>query len=372
VKRQSKLEQQAEASAKVAEAASNDLEAAVFEYSEMLKKPQLQMMDKLVLLLTVLKKLPAQAKLTCEHVLKLASMQSNDTDALNIIRHFMTASASVSNVDWMARQYIPSELQFKSIKKQRKELVALPSASFAKLQRVLQNISLNEALQKEALETCERAREWSFYCDLAGRNELPRFRTFVDVKNHFAKAGIIVFPPVGVVPEDKIQFDEALIKRYKLETSLRGSDAVKIERKVKSTSIAADGTSSDSDNSVDFALQMHRFNPLSFEDMTLAPPPSVPLASSFSRPPDVVFSGSDSAASDDDGSGSRHIAAYAAHSRVTSAPASSHHVPMAHRSLSRASQLSLAFSPMKAGSATQLTARSRDKLCRGSGSEESD
>jgi hypothetical protein len=366
VKRQSKLEQQAEASAKVAEAASNDLEAAVFEYSEMLKKPQLQMMDKLVVLLTVLKKLPAQAKLTCEHVFKLASMQSNDTDTLNIIKHFMTASASVSNVDWAGRPYIPSELQFKSIKKQRKELVALPPASFAKLLRILQNISPDEALQKEARETCERAREWSYYCDLAASNELPRFRTFVDVKNHFAKAGIFVFPPVGLITQDKVQFDDALIKRYKLETSLRGGD-VKIERKALQTSAAADGTSSDSDNSVDFELKSRRFNPLSYEDTMLSPRPSVPLAPAISRPQTVVFSDEDSAASDDDAGG-----ASAANFPAKTAAASWHRAPATYRSLSRQPELSLAFSPMKVGSATQMNARSRDKLRGGSGSEESD
>ena len=182
-------ELQAEESAKAAEEASNELENAIFEYEQLLKHEKTQKMDKLVLLLTVLKKVSAKAKLNAEHVFKLSAMQSNEADTLKVIRHFFTASDTANNFDWEKRTYVPSGPRARGVKRESKELVALPLAWFERIKRLINNIIAGDVMKDEASRTLEQIQEWLYYCQLAEANNIARFRLFVNVKNHFAQAG---------------------------------------------------------------------------------------------------------------------------------------------------------------------------------------
>lgn len=189
ITRKSKAELQAEESAKAAEEASNDLENAIFEYEQLLKHEKTQKMDKLVLLLTVLKKVSAKAKLNAEHVFKLSAMQTSEADTLKVIRHFMTASDTANNFDWEKRMYVPSGARSRGVKRESKELVALPLVWFERIRRLINNIIAGDVMKDEASRTLEQIQEWLYYCQLAEANNIARFRMFVNVKNHFARAG---------------------------------------------------------------------------------------------------------------------------------------------------------------------------------------
>jgi hypothetical protein len=358
--RKSKAELQAEASAKAAEVASNGLEVTVYQYGELLKKPQVQGLDKLVLLLTALQQLPPQAKLTAEHVARLSSMQSNEADSLKIIQHFMTASETFNNLDHHGRTYVPSGPRPRGVRRKRKELIALPMVSFEKFRRLLQNIALNEVLKDEALATCERVREWVYYCDLAEKNDLSRFRMYVNVKNHFAKEGKIIFPPVGALPADGIAFNDELARQYTEAMTRRGA------QRSAPVDDASDGSSSD--NSVDFSLQLRRFLPLCAEEERMARAPAAkPRASNTV----AVISDSDSVGSSGDDQNTAAVSAATRGSQASVAAASTMRKSRdAFQDVPRASGQFLAFSPMKAGGVTQRVARARDKLLYSSDSDD--
>ncbi len=362
IARKSKAELQAEETAKAAEVASNDLEDAVYQYGDMLKKPQVQMMDKLVLLLTTLKHVPSQAKLTADHVFRLSAMQSNDADSLKVIRHFMTPSDSANNVDHMGRTFVPSGKRSRGVKRQRKELVALSLIYFEKFRRVLLNIALNDALKEDALNACEQVREWAYYCDLADKNDLSRFRTFVNVKNYFAAVGKVVLAPCGTLPAGSITFDDGLANQYTAAMTRRGSDNAREE--------ADDDRpeSSGSDDSVDFSLQMRRFMPMSIQEMHRPENFVVEARPAPSRNTVATISDSDSSS---DGEG--HPPGYPAAGARAAAPTVSPTTPSArivHREFSRTLSPSLSFSPMKTGSVTQRVARAKDKALYSSGSDD--
>ncbi len=369
IARKSKAELQAEETAKAAEVASNDLEAAIYQYGDMLKKPQAQMLDKLVLLLTTLKHLPSKAKLTDEHVLRLSSMQTNDADCLKVIRHFLTASDAANNVDHMGRTFVPSGKRFRGVKRQRKELVALSLVYFEKFRRALLNIAADDALKEDALNTCEQVREWAYYCDLADKNDLSRFRTFVNVKNYFATVGRVVLAPCGSLPAGSIAFDDELTKQYTAAMTRRGSDnARELEDDDRPES-------SSSDDSVDFSLQLRRFVPLSTQEMHRAEN-FVPAARPAPlRKTAAAISDSDSASdnlSGGEGYPTSTGAAGAAAARAA-APAVSpttRSARIVRREFSRTLSPSLSFSPMKAGSATQRAARAKDKALHSSDSDD--
>jgi hypothetical protein len=377
IQRKTKAELQAEASAKAAEQASNDLENAIHEYSNLLKNEKTQMLDKLVLLLTVLKKVPSQAKLTAEHVFKLCVMQRCEGDLLKVIRHFFTASDDVNNFDWDKRTYVPSGPRLRGVKRQHKELIALPIFWYEKFRHMLQNVSGSDSLKDEASRTAEQIREWAYYCQLAEQNNLSRFRTFVNVKNHFARAGKIVSPPVGAAGPGMVEFDDDLVTRYTAEMTMRSSESA---GKPAASAVSDDSESSGSEGSVDFSLQMRRFQPMSLVDMrapenasTLV---SVPNRVAVSKKSTVAISDS---GSDSDGADGRgyHIQGGAAalrpfpQARVTAASKAESSAP-ARRALAQALAPNLLFSAMRSGSATQIAARRNDLLHYGSGSDESD
>jgi DNA-binding transcriptional regulator/RsmH inhibitor MraZ len=378
VKRKTKAEIQAEETEKAAEAASVGLEAAIFDYSEMLKKPQSQNLDKLVLLLTTLKNLPVQMKLNAEQVLKLSMMQSTAADTVKIIRHFLTASTTATNLDWEGRIFTPSGPQSRLVRKQQKELVALPPSQFQRFERLLQNIHSSDslkddALKEDALKTLEQVREWSFYCHLAASNSLPTFQTYCDVKSYFANFGKIVFPPIGSLAEDKIKFDEALTAEYTADKKKRQSKGNKLVGPRAEHGIRA-SDSDGSDSSVDFSLEWRRFKPLSFAEMrrmthaetnhSAVTPNS---NSNLSKKPAVEAE--NSASSDEDSEELKVKLRSAAAAPVVSRGAT------ASQGVRRAAhgprELVLAFSSMKTGSAVQQSARFRDKMLGGSSSEES-
>lgn len=371
--RKSKAELQAEASAKAAEVASNDLENTIYQYGELLKKPQVQALDKLVLLLTALQQLPPQAKLTAEHVARLSSMQSNEADSLKIIQHFMTASEEANTFDHHGRTYVPSGPRPRGVRRKRKELIALPMVSFEKFRRLLQNIALNDALKNDALATCERVREWVYYCDLAEKNDLSRFRMYVNVKNHFAKEGKIIFPPCGALPADSITFDDELARQY--------TEAM--TRRAAQRSAPADDASdaSSSDNSVDFSLQLRRFLPLCAEDERAARAPAAKPRAELSNNAVVVISDSDSVGSSGDEEYKHNTAEEYKYNTAAGSPATRGSqgtvAALAMRKsrdvlqdVARASGQFLAFSPMKTGGVTQRVARARDKLLYSSDSDD--
>jgi hypothetical protein len=372
--RKSKAELQAEASAKAAEQASNVLENAMHEYSHLLKNEKTQMLDKLVLLITVLQKVPAQAKLTAEHVLKLTTMQTNESDMLKVIRHFFTASDAANNFDWERRAYVPPGARRRGDKRQNKELVALPLFWLEKFLRLLQNISGSDLFKEEASKTAEHIREWAYYCQLAEENNLARFRAFVDVKNHFARAGKVVTAPVSGAQIEALKFDDDLLKRYTAEKAIQSSDGA-----VKRAS--DDSESSGSDGSVDFSLQTRRFQPMATAEMRLSQLADVrvsaPNGAAASNKAAAVITGiSDSDNDSDVADGITHI--IEAHNAAAPPfPPSRSPTSSAARNsggvrsvLAQALAPNLTFSAMKRGSATQAAARRRDLLRRGSSSSD--
>ena len=369
IKRKTKAELQAEATAKAAEAASNDLETAIYEYSDMLRKPEFKTFDKLVLLLTVLKRLPSMAKLSAELVVKLGTMQPTDGDTLRIFQHFFTASEAFNNVDWDGRTYVPSGPLHRGVRKQHKVLVALPLNLFEKIRDVLLNLE-DQSIVNDTLKTCEQVREWAYYCDLAKKQEHSRFRTYVQVKNHFAKTGIHVYPPVGMLPADEIQFNDDMVLDYKAEMSkhlVNKRGATTFDASEDPTHEATDA--SDSDDSVDLSLQLRRFQPLSFVEMR--------MDENWNRPSEKVFIKKMAHISDSDVSNDSEEEQIKTNNvavplfplgTITAVAKGPNHI---HRSRALAQTLApqLAFSPMKAGGATQRAARSMDRLLRSSDSD---
>jgi hypothetical protein len=128
---------------------------------------------------------------------------------------------------------------------------------------------------------------------------------------------------------------------------------------------AAEGNgqdSSDSDNSVDFSLQMRRFVPLSMDEMHGQDMIGAKTKALATRPKTaaavVVYSDSDSDGFEQQRArqGRAAAASIVPNSRIVG------------RDVASASFLS--FSAMRAGSATQNTAREKDKLLYGSGSDD--
>jgi hypothetical protein len=238
--------------------------------------------------------------------------------------------------------------------------------SFEKFRRLLQNIALNDALKNDALATCERVREWVYYCDLAEKNDLSRFRMYVNVKNHFAKEGKIIFPPCGALPPDSITFDDELARQYTEAMTRRAA-----QRSAPSDD-ASD--SSSSDNSVDFSLQLRRFLPLCAEDERAARAPAAKPRAELSNTTVVVQSDSDSVGSSGDEEYKYNTAAGSpatrgSQGRVAAASAMRKSRDV-FQDVARASGQFLAFSPMKTGGVTQRVARARDKLLYSSDSDD--
>lgn len=177
-------------------------------------------------------------------------------------------------------------------------------------------------------------------------------------------------PPTCALEPDAVAFDDELVKRYTAEMTVRLSDAA-----VKPADVDADEDSdtSGSDGSVDFSLQMRRFQPRALVDMRAGDSDIHHSAPSVRR--EDATSMKASLAISDSGSGSDYegpdfiadqikTSAVAAplfpQGRVTAA-AKLASTPIARRDVALNLAPNLAFSPMKRGSATQKAAHARDR-----------
>jgi hypothetical protein len=299
-------------------------------------------------------------------------MQMNGSDTLKVVRHFMCASDVADNFDWEKRLYVASGPRSRGVRRQRKELIALPMSWLEKFLRLLQNISGSDALKDEASKTAEQIREWAYYCQLAQANNLAHFKLFVNVKNHFARIGKIVSPAVVGTKPGMMEFDDALVKRYTAELKAQSS-GMSAKPGAKA---ATEESQSSSEGSVDFSLQMRRFQPLGLVklhesesfDVHASVPNRVPVSKK------TVVSSSSSSSSDSDKADDR---AYQFRTSPSPAPIRTSSTSKAaggttSRTLAHVLSPNLSFSVMRSGSSTQIAARRRDLLYDGSGSDNSE
>ncbi len=174
-----------------------------------------------------------------------------------------------------------------------------------------------------------------------------------------------MFPPVGVLPADEVQFNDDMVSGYRSDMTKRLSNKAGGQRFDVSEDLTLQAEEeSDSDDSVDFSLQQRRFQPLSFVDMRAGEGEGggggtqggkQSSGGRVSAPGRKIASGisdSDSSRGSDD---ERVSSSSVHHQRGT--------MSQAHpsRALARTLAPPLAFSSMRAGSATQRAARLRDR-----------